>query len=138
MTEFTPAVILHVAAALAALLLGPVALWARRGGGPRPWLHRAAGYGWATLMLATAVTALFIHGRQLPNIAGFSPIHLLVPVVIVALFGAFWFLARGRIRGHRLTMQALYFGACVGAGVFTLLPDRLLGQRVWGQWLGWL
>ena len=33
MSTFTPAVTLHVAAALAALVLGPLALWARRRGG---------------------------------------------------------------------------------------------------------
>ena len=33
-------------------------------------------------------------------------------------------------------MQNLYWQACVGAGVFTLLPGRYLGQLVWGQWLG--
>jgi uncharacterized membrane protein len=33
-------------------------------------------------------------------------------------------------------MRNLYFQACVGAGVFTLLPSRYLGQLVWGQWLG--
>lgn len=40
MSTFTPAVTLHVAAALAALVLGPLALWARRRGGERPWLWK--------------------------------------------------------------------------------------------------
>jgi uncharacterized membrane protein len=35
-------------------------------------------------------------------------------------------------------MLGLYLGACIGAGVFTLLPSRILGQLVWGQWLGLL
>jgi uncharacterized membrane protein len=33
-------------------------------------------------------------------------------------------------------MQSTYLGACLGAGVFTLWPNRYLGQLVWGQWLG--
>jgi uncharacterized membrane protein len=33
-------------------------------------------------------------------------------------------------------MLRQYFGACVAAGAFTLLPGRILGQLVWGQWLG--
>jgi uncharacterized membrane protein len=52
------------------------------------------------------------------------------------LFLAFRFLLRGNVRGHRLTMVWLYFAACVGAGSFALLPNRFLGQLVWGQWLG--
>ena len=87
-------------------------------------------------MVITAVSALFIRGGSLPNIAGFSPIHLLVPVTLFGLFGAFWFLARGNVEGHRKTMQRLYFGACVVAGAFTLLPGRYLGHLVWGQVLG--
>ena len=35
-------------------------------------------------------------------------------------------------------MLKTYLGACVAAGLLTLLPSRTLGQLVWGQWLGWL
>lgn len=129
----TPLVAIHMTAALAALAVGPFALWARRGSRQRPKLHRALGYAWVTLMLATAVSAVFIRDSRLPNLAGFTPIHLLVPVTLTGLAGAFWYLARGDIAGHRRTMQRLYFGACVGAGGFTLLPGRYLGTLVWTQ-----
>lgn len=130
--QLTPIVAIHLTAALGALLTGPVALWARQGGTPRPVLHRAFGYAWVTLMVITAVSAVFIRDRSLPNLAGYTPIHLLVPVTLVGLVGAFWFLARGDIAGHRRTMRRLYFGACVVAGAFTLLPGRLLGSLLWG------
>lgn len=136
--SMTPAIAIHVTAALGALVIGPVALWARRARAQRPKLHRAFGYAWVTLMLTTAFSALFIHGGRLPNIAGFSPIHLLVPLTLFGLFGAFIKLARKDIRGHRKIMLMVYFGACVGAGIFTLLPDRLLGQLLWGDLLGLL
>jgi uncharacterized membrane protein len=129
--ELTPLIAVHMAAALGALVTGPVALWTRRGTHQRPKLHRAFGYAWVTLMLVTAVSAMFIRDTRLPNVAGFTPIHLLVPVTLVALFGAFWYLARGDIAAHRKTMQRLYFGACVVAGGFTLLPGRSLGRLVW-------
>lgn len=61
-----------------------------------------------------------------------------MPYTLFGIYGAFYFLSRKNIDGHRKTMQSLYIGACLGAGVFTLLPGRLLGQMVWGQWLGWL
>jgi uncharacterized membrane protein len=129
----TPIIAVHMTAALGALITGPVALWARRGRVQRPVLHRAFGYAWATLMLVTAFSALFIRDFRLPNIAGYTPIHLLVPYTLFSLAVAFVFVARKNIAGHRKTMQSLYLGACVGAGVFTLLPNRYLGQLVWGS-----
>jgi uncharacterized membrane protein len=134
--QMTPVIAIHLSASLAALVIGPVALWARRRDAQRPVLHRAAGYGWTTLMLMSAVSAMFIRDFGLPNIAGYTPIHLLVPFTLVNLAAAFWFLARRNIAAHRRTMILLYLGACVGAGVFTLLPNRFLGQLVWGRWLG--
>jgi len=136
--QLTPTIAIHMTAALGALALGPMAIWARRSGVQRPRLHRAAGYAWVTLMVATAVSALFIRDFRLPNVWGYTPIHLLVPLSLGGLVMAFVFLARRNITGHRKAMQALYWQACVGAGVFTLLPSRYLGQLVWGQWLGLL
>jgi hypothetical protein len=68
----------------------------------------------------------------MPNIAGFTPIHLLVPLTIFSLVQAFRFLARGDIAAHARTMRLLYLGACVVAGLFTLLPQRYLGRLLWG------
>lgn len=136
--QLTPTIAIHLTAALGALALGPVAIWARRGSAQRPMLHRAAGYAWVTLMVVCAVSALFIRDFNLPNIAGYTPIHLLIPVTFASLFFAFRFLVRKNMSGHRKAMQALYWQACVGAGVFTLLPSRYLGHLVWGEWLGWV
>lgn len=134
----TPTIALHLWAALGALVLGPVAIWARRGATVRPGLHRLVGFAWVGLMLVTAVSALFIRDFSLPNIGGYTPIHLLVPLTLGGLVLAFRFLAQRNIAGHRKAMQDLYWQACVGAGVFTLLPSRYLGRTVWGDWLGWL
>ena len=131
--QLTPLIAIHMTAALLAVATGPVALWARKGATQRPRLHRAFGYAWVTLMVVTAVSAMFIRDWTLPNLAGFTPIHLLIPVTLAGLFGAFWYLAKGNIAGHRKTMQRLYFGACIVAGGFTLLPGRYLGGLLWGQ-----
>jgi uncharacterized membrane protein len=133
MSSLTPVIAIHAAAAIAALLTGPVALWARKGAKQRPRLHRAFGYAWVTLMVITAVSAIFIHESGLPNLAGFTPLHLLIPLTLFGLFGAFRYLARGDIARHRSTMQRLYWGACVLAGFFTLLPGRLIGHVLWTQ-----
>jgi uncharacterized membrane protein len=131
--QLTPVIAVHATAAILAVVTGPVALWARRGRQQHPRLHRAFGYAWVTLMLVTAISALFIRDLRMPNIAGYTPIHLLVPVTLFSLWGAFVALARRDIGLHRKTMQGLYIGACVVAGFFTLLPGRLLGQLLWTQ-----
>ena len=41
--QITPVIAIHLAAALAAVAIGPIALWARQGATQRPRLHRAAG-----------------------------------------------------------------------------------------------
>ncbi|MDP2743088.1 MAG: DUF2306 domain-containing protein [Hydrogenophaga sp.] len=139
----TPLIAVHLSAALGALVVGPVALWARRGHAAnamktqRPNLHRMAGQAWVALILVTAITAMFIRDFNLPNIAGYTPIHLLVPITFGTLFWAFRALWRGNIQGHRIAMTTLYVSTCLVAGAFTLLPNRLLGRLVWGQWLGW-
>jgi uncharacterized membrane protein len=129
----TPLIAVHATAAIGAIATGPIALWARKGAQQRPRLHRAFGYAWVTLMVSTAVSAIFIRGSALPNIAGFTPIHILIPVVLVLLVASFRYLVLGNIARHRRLMQYLYFGACVVAGLFTLAPDRLIGHAVWGQ-----
>ncbi len=126
--QLTPIVAIHMTAALAALVLGPFAIWARKGAVQRPRLHRALGYGWVTLMLATALSAVFIKNHVGPSLSGFGPIHLFIPATLGSLVVAFWFLAKGNINGHRKTMQRLYFGACIVAGFFTLMPGRYLGD----------
>lgn len=131
--QLTPLIAIHMSAALAATLVGPLALWARRARAQRPRLHRAFGYAWVTLMLVTALSVLFIRDFRLPNLAGYTAIHLLVPAILATLFGAFWSLAHGNVTGHRKAMQRLYVGACLVAGAFTLLPGRYLGNLLWGQ-----
>ncbi|PUE10055.1 DUF2306 domain-containing protein [Limnohabitans sp. T6-20] len=132
----TPLIAVHMSLALTAVAIGPVALWARMGVTKRPQLHRAFGYAWVTCMLGAALTGVFIRDFKLPNIGGYTPIHLLIPLTLFTLFKAFRFLAQGNIVGHRKSMQGLYIGACMIAGLFTLLPGRYLGDLVWGQWLG--
>ncbi|MFO1194856.1 MAG: DUF2306 domain-containing protein [Rhodoferax sp.] len=131
-----PVTAIHMSAALLATAIGPIALWARRAGASRPRLHRGAGYAWVTLMVLTALSALFIRHSPLALLAGFSLVHLLIPLTLGMLVLAFRFLFQGNVTGHRKAMRHLYLGACVVAGLFTLSPHRLLGQLVWGQWLG--
>jgi uncharacterized membrane protein len=127
-----PLVFFHLVTAFAALLLGGVVL-ARRKGTPH---HRALGWAWVVLMASTTVASAFIRDYRLPNLAGFTPIHAFTLLVAVQLPRGIWLIRRGNVVDHRKTMRGLYIGACVLAGVFTLLPGRFLGQLLWHHGLG--
>lgn len=123
---------IHVGAALAAILFGAGA-WARRS---RDRLHRLLGYAWVVAMAVTAVSAAFIFTLHI--VGPFSPIHLLIPVVLAALWRGVAHARGGRIDAHRRVMTAVYVQALGIAGLFTLLPDRILGRVLFPQapWTG--
>jgi uncharacterized membrane protein len=120
--QFTIAILVHLAAALAALALG-AALFLRPKGN---FSHRVLGRTWVALMVVTALSTWWIRGN-----GSFSWIHGLSVFVLLMLARGVYFAIEGRATAHRKTMQGLYFGALILAGAFTLLPQRLLGQRLW-------
>ena len=127
-----PIIFFHLVTAFAALLLGGVLLWRRKG----TTSHRALGWNRVLLMGSTALASAFIRDYQLPNLAGFTPIHGFTLLVAMKLPQGIWQVRHGNIAGHRKSMRSLYIGACVLAGVFTLLPGRFLGNLLWRQTLG--
>ena len=129
--QMSPVIAVHLSATLTALVIGPIAIWARLGQTKRPWIHRAIGYGWVTMMIVSSLSAIFIRDYGLPNIWGYTPIHLLVPFTAFWLVYAFRALAKKEFVKHRKAIVGLYLGACIGAGIFTLLPSRYLGGIVW-------
>jgi uncharacterized membrane protein len=129
--QMSPVIAVHMTASLIALVIGPIAMWARLGQTKRPWIQRAIGYGWVSMMIVSAVSAIFIRDYGLPNIWGYTPIHLLIPFTAFWLVYGFRALAMKEIEKHRKAMIGLYLGACIGAGSFTLLPSRYLGGIVW-------
>lgn len=124
---------LHLAAAVGALVLGPVALWSRKGSP----MHRSAGYVWVGLMLAAAVTSLFIRDFRQPNIAGYTVIHLVTVLTFAGVGAGITAAVQRRIAVHRKAMRRTYLGGCLVAGAFALLPSRFLGHWLWVQTLGW-
>ena len=82
--QMSPVIAVHMTASLISLVIGPIAMWARLGKKKRPWIHRAIGYGWVTMMILSAVSAIFIKDYGLTNVLGYTQIHLLIP------FTAFW------------------------------------------------
>jgi uncharacterized membrane protein len=123
-----PLIFFHLVTAVAALLLGIVMLSRRKG----TIGHRSLGWMWVALMGSTALASVFIRDYRLPNLFGYTPIHGFTLLVAVLLPLAIVYIRRGNVRGHRKTMTGLYIGACVVAGLFTLLPGRFLGSLLWG------
>lgn len=122
-----PLVFFHLATAFGALVVG-IGIMTRRKG---TFNHRLWGWAWVSLMGSTAVASAFIRDYQLPNLWGYTPIHLFTLSVAIMLPLAIGFIRRGNVNGHRRTMTGMFWGACVIAGMFTLLPGRFLGQMVW-------
>ncbi|TIU25392.1 MAG: DUF2306 domain-containing protein [Mesorhizobium sp.] len=117
----------HAFAAFTALAVGGAQL-ALPKGTPR---HRAMGYVWVALMLVIAISSFWI--QQIRLIGPFSPIHILSILVLVTAPLAVWYAHTHRVAAHRGAMIKLYVFALVGAGIFTLLPGRIMHTVVFGQ-----
>ncbi len=123
--QAAPAIVqFHLAAALLALGLGAAVLAMRKG---TP-MHRGIGWAWAAVMLAVALSSFAITSIWPGH---YSPIHLLSILTLVSLPAAIWLRRRGNIRGHAITMISTFAGLFI-AGLFTLVPGRLLHAAIFG------
>jgi uncharacterized membrane protein len=122
----SPAIQMHAFAALAAFALGAVQLTAPKGTIP----HRLFGWLWAGLMLTVVLSSFFIHEIRLWG--PWSPIHLLSIFTLVMLPMAVWRARRHDVRRHQRAMVGLFAGALVIAGLFTLLPGRIMHAVLFG------
>jgi uncharacterized membrane protein len=116
----------HAFAAMAAFVLGVVQFAAPKGTLP----HRTLGWIWVGLMLSVAVSSFWIHQIRLVGL--WSPIHLLSISTLVTVPLGVWRAHRHEVADHRLVMTLVFFGALVIAGLFTLLPGRIMHAVVFG------
>jgi uncharacterized membrane protein len=82
-------------------------------------------------MAAVAISSFWIH--QIKLIGPWSPIHLLSIVTLVTVPPSVWMARRHRVADHRRVMISIFCGALVVAGLFTLLPGRIMHAVVFGQ-----
>jgi uncharacterized membrane protein len=122
-----PAIQLHAFTAMAAFALGTVQLSAPKGTLP----HRTAGWIWVALMVIVAVSSFFIHDLRIWD--AWSPIHLLSVFTLAMLPLAVMHARRHRVDRHRRAMIAIFVGALVIAGLFTLAPGRIMHAVVFGN-----
>ena len=105
----------HVATVLPAALLGLWLLAFSRKGSRG---HRAVGVLFLTLMVTTALIALFIHRRAPESpVFGMSTTHLFVPFVLFATWRAIDGAVRGNISQHRRWVVGLFVGAILINGM---------------------
>ena len=117
-------VIVHTILATAALALGAVVLFLRKG---TP-LHRRLGTVWAGSMMIVAGVSLGIANL---NPGHFSFIHLLSAMTLINIPYAIWMRRRGNVVAHALAMSSNYVGLLI-AGAFTLVPGRIMHQVMFG------
>jgi len=121
-----PTVFFHAGAALVALLIGLLQIFGPKG----TMAHRILGWCWVLLLASVAVSSFWIHGLCL--IGPFSPIHILSILTLIMLPLGVLRARRHRIMAHKKTMTGIFFGALVLAGLFTLLPGRVMHAVVFG------
>jgi uncharacterized membrane protein len=122
-----PAIQLHAFTAMAAFALGAVQLSAPKGTLP----HRTAGWIWVALMVIVAMSSFFIHDLRIWD--AWSPIHLLSVFTLAMLPLAVMHARRHRVDRHRRAMIAVFVGALVIAGLFTLAPGRIMHAVVFAN-----
>jgi len=122
----SPAIQIHVVAAVAAFVLGALVLFRRKGDAP----HRRLGRIWVALMAGVALTSFFIW--EIRAFGLFSPIHLLSAGTLVSLWSGVRLARLHQIAAHRTTMQVTYVLALVLTGYFTFLPGRIMHEVVFG------
>jgi uncharacterized membrane protein len=116
-----PAVVqVHAFAALGAFAIGLIQLAGPKGVS----VHRALGWAWVLIMAAVAVSSFWIHNIR--ALGDWSAIHLLSILALIMLPLGVLAARRHKVRRHGITMTAIFVGALVIAGAFTLLPGRIM------------
>ncbi len=120
------AVQLHAFAALALIPL-TIAIFSLKRGNR---LHRMLGWTWISLMGCVALSSFWI--QEIRLLGGFSPIHLLSLITLFSIAIALRAARSKQISRHRRVMTWLTYGSFMTAGLFTLLPGRLMNAVLLG------
>ena len=118
------AIVLHVATVLPCIPLGGYLLLTRKGTAR----HKQLGKLWLLLMLATAVSAIFIKTN-----GSYSFIHLFVPMPFHAAWRTVATARAGDIAGHKKHLVFTYLAALMLPGIAAFaLEGRLMNVLLFG------
>lgn len=118
---------LHVATIVPAFGLGTWLLFFSAKGSR---YHRLAGTVYLTLMVVTALAAMWIRA-----FSGFSlevgpfrlgVLHLFVPLTLHSVWATLRALRAGHLATHQGSMRGLYFGGLIVAGLLAFAPGRIM------------
>lgn len=109
---------IHALSALAAMLLGMLVLFLRKG----TRLHKTLGRIWVAVMAVVALSSFLI--TEVRMFGPYSWIHALSVLTLFSLVSGILAIRRGNVVAHRATMISLYGFALLLTGAFTLLPGR--------------
>lgn len=118
----------HILAALTVTVMMPVQFLGFVKGSAA---HRASGYVWLCAMLVVALSSFWIKTTFPLQILGYGPIHLLSLLALYSIVGIIRTARAGHVIAHQKTVRGLSIGFSV-AGIFTLLPSRIMGQMLFG------
>jgi uncharacterized membrane protein len=120
--SLTPALAIHLAAALPSLAIGIAVVTRRKG----THVHRLFGRAWAVLMAVTALSSFWIQSS-----GHFSYIHAISLIMLIVLARAVYAIRQGNVRAHRASMMGAFAGLVI-AGAFAMTPGRLIGHLLFG------
>ena len=128
------AIIAHTLTASFALILGPFVFTPKR----RGKLHKTLGYVWITSLFVAACSSFFIHEIRLAG--PFSPIHILSVITLIGLARGLLYIRQGNVLAHQRTMLSLYWLGVLAAGIFTMLPGRIMNDVLFpnAPWMGYV
>jgi len=96
-------------------------------------LHRLLGWSWSTAMIATAVSTLFIKVPPgWPSIFGLGYLHLFALLTFISVPRAVWAARHHQVDKHAGIISGFLVGGLGLAGLFALLPGRLMWQVLFG------
>lgn len=113
------AIQVHVVAAMTTLGIGIFLMFAPKGFR----MHKTFGWAWVISMAITAGSSFLITGIFQSS---YSPIHALSAWTMISLPFGIAAVKRKKVAKHRKTMTDMFVGGMVIAGLFSLLPGRML------------
>lgn len=125
LSDLSPAIKIHLATALGALVLGAVLMLARKG----RTFHRVAGWVWVSLVSVTAGATLFITSL---NHGSWSWLHLFTAWTLIILPLGVMAAKRRTVAAHRKRMMGLFYGGFAVNLLIAFLPGRTMWMMFFG------
>jgi uncharacterized membrane protein len=125
LVDLSPVIQIHLATALAAIVLGGVLMAVRKG----RTFHRVAGWVWVSLVSVTAGATIFI--TEL-NHGSWSFLHLFTGWTLLILPLAVFWAKRREVKRHRRMMMGLFYGGFAINLFIAFIPGRTLWMVFFG------